>query len=157
MNIVWIIWWSYDIRDECGLNFLAFILKVGKTQEKPQPGNWTDRGSNPDPLDHCGGLQQCCWTYSTRDLYNGCEKSNGRVRYFWRGTIQRGNTCTVCTFNIVAPFIYLLLPNVWKASYTMRASILLMLYINYPITRIRSCLMFYRVPRSGSFTLVKRS
>ena len=29
----------------------------------------------------------------------------------------------LCTFNIVAPIIYHLLPNVWKASYNMSASI----------------------------------
>ena len=29
----------------------------------------------------------------------------------------------LCSFNIVAPIIYHLLPNVWKASYTISASI----------------------------------
>ena len=31
--------------------------------------------------------------------------------------------CTLCTFNIVAPLIYHLLPNVWNASYTISAFI----------------------------------
>ena len=37
-------------RDECNLNFLTFILKLRKIQNKHQPGNWPDRWSNPGPL-----------------------------------------------------------------------------------------------------------
>ena len=29
----------------------------------------------------------------------------------------------LCTFNIIAPLIYHLLPNIWKATYTIKASI----------------------------------
>ena len=43
------------------------------------------------------------------------------VWYFWHGFIHRGTH--LCTFNIDAPtLIYHLLPNVWKASYTISAS-----------------------------------
>ena len=36
-------------------------------------------------------------------------------------------------------------------------SSLLMFHTDHPIPRISSCLVLYRVPRSGSFTLAKRS
>ena len=43
------------------------------------------------------------------------------VRYFWHGFIHRLQH--FCTFSIVSPLIYHLLQSVWKASYTISASI----------------------------------
>ena len=42
------------------------------------------------------------------------------VWYFWHGFIHRGTTFS---FHIVATLIYHLLSNVWKASYTISASV----------------------------------
>ena len=53
--------------------------------------------------------------------------------------------------------IYHLLPNFYKASYTISASIFVDFRIDHPIAQISSSLVLYRIPRSGSFTLAKRS
>ena len=55
----------------------------------------------------------------------------------------------LCIFKIVARLIYHLFPNVWKASYTICASI----FVDVPYC---PSLVLYRVPRSGSFTFAKR-
>ena len=52
--------------------------------------------------------------------------------------------------------VYHLLPNIWKASYTIIASIFLMFRIDHPIAMISSSNVLYRVPLSGSFTLAKK-
>ena len=61
---------DYDAQmvsgDKSGLNFLTFLLQLRETPEKHQPGNWSDRDSNPEPLDesttlpldHSGSLCQ---------------------------------------------------------------------------------------------------
>ena len=55
-------------------------------------------------------------------------KSNGNSSIFLTGLYSQGYNIYLFTgvhlfiFNIVAPVIYLLLPNVWKASYTTGAS-----------------------------------
>ena len=61
----------------------------------------------------------------------------------------------LCTFNIVATLICHHLPNVWKASYTISASI----FIDVPYLPLYSKvhIVLYPGPRSGSFTLAKRS
>ena len=61
----------------------------------------------------------------------------------------------LCTFNIVTPLIYQLLPNVWKCRTPSARPSLLMFSIDRPIARINSSLVLYRVPRSGSFTLTR--
>ena len=49
--MVWMIYGGHMItEDECGPNYLTFVLRLRENPEKPQPGNWPDRGSNPGPL-----------------------------------------------------------------------------------------------------------
>ena len=49
----------------------------------------------------------------------------------------------LCTFSIVASLIYHILPNVWKASYTISASILLRLRLDRPynMNKFISCVV----------------
>ena len=62
-------WWPYDNRGRIRPKFPDICLTVeGKPWKKPQPGNWSDRGSNPTlawevrtlPLDHSSGR---IWTW----------------------------------------------------------------------------------------------
>ena len=67
-----------------------------------------------------------------------------KVLYFWHGFTQMGTTFKYNTFNIVAPLIYYILPNVWKASYTITISIFVMFRSDLPLARISSSLVLYR-------------
>ena len=87
-------------------------------------------------------------------LYKGWIKIMARVRYFWRGFIHRA---FICSFSIIALLIYHLLPNVWKRCTPSERPSLLMFRTDRPIAQISSSLVLYRFPRSGSFSLAKRS
>ena len=52
----------------------------------------------------------------------GLDKSKATVRYFWHSSIHRGTTFMYLQYSRL-PLIYHLLPNVWKASYTISTSI----------------------------------
>ena len=57
--------------------------------------------------------------------------------YFWQG-VQH-----LCGFNIVTPLIYHLLPNVWKAEYTIIASIfvIVLYWLPYSMGNFNSCIV----------------
>ena len=63
------------------------------------------------------------------------------VWYFWHGFIHRIQH--LCTFNIVTPLIYHLLPNVWKALYTISLSIFVdvLYWLPYSTDKFISCVV----------------
>ena len=58
------------------------------------------------------------------------------IRYFWHDFIHRGTTFTY-------PLIYQLLPNVWKASYTISAPIFVGVpyWPSYSTDKLNSCVL----------------
>ena len=69
------------------------------------------------------------------------------VQYFWHSFIHRSATFVYLQYSRL--LIYHVLPNVWKASYTINTSIFVEVPYWPPIALISSSLVSYRVPRSG--------
>ena len=100
-------------------------------------------GALSAPVSHsCTIIDQWFLRSHTRVGY----KVMATVRYFWHGFIH------IMYLQYSRPLIYHFLPNVWKASYTISAS---MFRINRPIARISSSCVLYLVPRNGSFTFTE--
>ena len=78
------------------------------------------------------------------------------VRYFWHGFIHRGTTFMYLQYNRAPLFITFCQMFGRRRTPSARPSCL-MFWIERPIARISPSLVLYRVPRSGSFTLAKRS
>ena len=90
-------------------------------------------------------------------IYKGWVKVVATILYFWHGFIHKVKHS--CTLIIVAPLIYRLFLNVWKASYTVSTS----LFVDVPywpppiISRISSSLVLVPGPSQWFLNLVKRS
>ena len=101
--------WSQCLPDIC-------LTVEEKLWKKPQPGKLTRLGIEPGPA--WWETRMSCNLFSL--LYKGYIKSNGNSLIFltW---LHRGTTFMYlqCSRHL----IYHLLPNVWKASYTISASI----------------------------------
>ena len=78
------------------------------------------------------------------------------IQYFWHGFIHRGTTFMYLQYSRSPLFITFCQMFGRRRTPSARPS-LLMFCIDRSIARINSSLVLYRVPRSGSFTLVKRS
>ena len=63
----------------------------------------------------------------------------------------------LCTFSIVAPLFYHVCQMFGRRRTPSARPFLLMFRIDRPIARISSSLVSFRVPRSGYFTVAKRS
>ena len=70
---------------------------------------------------------------SISDVYRGRIKSNGNSSIYVMALFLAVQL--LCTFNIVAPLIYHLLPNIRKVSYTISASI----FVDGGCSRISHC------------------
>ena len=63
----------------------------------------------------------------------------------------------LCTFNTVAALFITVCQMFGRRRTPLARPPLLMFRIDRPIARVSSSLVLYRVPRSGSFILAKRS